>query len=601
MLNAQWNQLDIPTEYQLDEASFINADTGVFVGDYGTIIQTFNGGETWSSFEGFNTKLIHVQLLNNVGYVAGNDGFVAKTEDYGQTWNQLTTNDYTNYRGLWFLNENRGFLCGSGGHILTTSDGGASWSFEDFGAYWLRKFFFFEDSEKGFLIGDGGRFYKTIDGGKTWLENNLNITTDLTDIYFTNENIGYISADSGELYKTWNGGDSWELLDDLGNSMLTLVHFFNEHEGVVFGKNGLCFTTKNEGVDWIEYNIGFENNFWGISFPVKGSQMGYLCGSEGLALKQNQNGGGITDGLVLYYPFNGNANDHSGNDIHGDAYATLTTDREGIPNSAYHFDGINEFINIPYDSRLKNDLPMTVSLWAYFEETPVYENFGLFTNEYLENYYTGIWMTYNRQNKLDIAYGDGGGIGEYSRRSKRTLQTLDLNQWYHIVGVYRGATDMEIYINCFEDEGLYHGSGGPLNYSDEKIPGAVAKKHYGDLDYFQGKLDEIAFWNRALSAEEVEELCFGTLVKEKNNLRNDGEISVYPNPVSTFVNIDISNFQTKQANFMLYNMYGRQVEYCKLMSEQNQINIQHLNSGIYLYVIRNMHGIQIGKGKIVVK
>ena len=49
---------------------------------------------------------------------------------------------------------------------------------------------------------------------------------------------------------------------------------------------------------------------------------------------------GINDGLVAYYPFNGNANDESGNGNHGIVDgAALSMDRFGNLNSAYLFDG----------------------------------------------------------------------------------------------------------------------------------------------------------------------------------------------------------------------------------------------------------------------
>ena len=52
-----------------------------------------------------------------------------------------------------------------------------------------------------------------------------------------------------------------------------------------------------------------------------------------------------TEGLVAYYPFNGNANDESTDGHDGTVYgATLTTDRFGNSNSAYSFDGINDYI-----------------------------------------------------------------------------------------------------------------------------------------------------------------------------------------------------------------------------------------------------------------
>ena len=52
-----------------------------------------------------------------------------------------------------------------------------------------------------------------------------------------------------------------------------------------------------------------------------------------------------TNGLVGYWGFNGNANDQSGNSNNGTVNgATLTTDRFGNSNSAYNFDGVNDYI-----------------------------------------------------------------------------------------------------------------------------------------------------------------------------------------------------------------------------------------------------------------
>ena len=58
----------------------------------------------------------------------------------------------------------------------------------------------------------------------------------------------------------------------------------------------------------------------------------------------------LNEGLVAYYPFNGNANDESGNGHDGTALgATLVDDRFGDADSAYHFDGINDLVVVPDD------------------------------------------------------------------------------------------------------------------------------------------------------------------------------------------------------------------------------------------------------------
>ena len=59
----------------------------------------------------------------------------------------------------------------------------------------------------------------------------------------------------------------------------------------------------------------------------------------------------LESGLVAYYPFNGNANDESGNGNDGEVFgATLSLDRNGNSAHAYNFDGENDWILIPLDS-----------------------------------------------------------------------------------------------------------------------------------------------------------------------------------------------------------------------------------------------------------
>ena len=77
--------------------------------------------------------------------------------------------------------------------------------------------------------------------------------------------------------------------------------------------------------------------------------------------------GFLSDGLVAYYPFNGNANDASGNGRHGTVVgATLTADRFGQANSAYSFRGA-EYIRLPQTLSWKNAAGITFSAWVEFK------------------------------------------------------------------------------------------------------------------------------------------------------------------------------------------------------------------------------------------
>ncbi|KPA19280.1 hypothetical protein MHK_000504 [Candidatus Magnetomorum sp. HK-1] len=72
----------------------------------------------------------------------------------------------------------------------------------------------------------------------------------------------------------------------------------------------------------------------------------------------------LDHGLVAYYPFNGNANDESGNGNDGVVNgATLTIDRYGNNDSAYLFDGDNDYINVKDSSSLDISSTITISCW----------------------------------------------------------------------------------------------------------------------------------------------------------------------------------------------------------------------------------------------
>ena len=72
-----------------------------------------------------------------------------------------------------------------------------------------------------------------------------------------------------------------------------------------------------------------------------------------------------TNGLVGYWPFNGNANDESGNGNNGTVNgATLTTDRFGNANSAYSFDGVDDYIQTNYTG-ISGSNSRSFSLWYF--------------------------------------------------------------------------------------------------------------------------------------------------------------------------------------------------------------------------------------------
>lgn len=71
-----------------------------------------------------------------------------------------------------------------------------------------------------------------------------------------------------------------------------------------------------------------------------------------------------TAGLVSWYPFDGNANDATSNANHAIVHGpNLTFDKNGNPNSAYNFDGNNDYMEVPHSPSL-NLNAITIAFWA---------------------------------------------------------------------------------------------------------------------------------------------------------------------------------------------------------------------------------------------
>ncbi len=214
----------------------------------------------------------------------------------------------------------------------------------------------------------------------------------------------------------------------------------------------------------------------------------------------------LQDSLVAHYPFDGDAQDYSGNGNHGTVYgATLTTDRFGNPNSAYQFDGIDDYIEYTANGKFNEPLPLTVAAWILLDD---HHRNMVFANNWAENSYNGIFIGNATASsaKFHVQYGDGGETGPNSRRSKTGTTDLTLNTWYHVAAIIRGPQDMEIYINGLNDCGTYSGTGGQLYY----IPGETGQSGISDpyaqptsLDYYHGKIDDLRFYNRELDEAEI--------------------------------------------------------------------------------------------------
>lgn len=291
------------------------------------------------------------------------------------------------------------------------------------------------------------------------------------------------------------------------------------------------------------------------------------------------------EGLLLHYPFSGNSNDISGNNYDGICNATLTVDRYGNTDSAYSFNGVDEYIDFPNVSQLEPELPVSISLWVKFDDLDETKT-TVFTTDFAQNNHSGIWMNVTAQGYLSIAYGDASGnTTSANRRTKHGSTVLNTDIWYHIIVIIRGPHEMDIYIDCVYENGYYYGTGGDLGYTSN--PGSIGRKDAHTsypAYYFKGSVDDFRYWNRELTFNEIEYICNSLSSNEEHF--NENDIIIYPNPANEFLYIEAVN-KNKIEKIVLRNTMG-QVIYKGTFN--SKIAINHLKQGVYFLQAINNEG-----------
>lgn len=328
----------------------------------------------------------------------------------------------------------------------------------------------------------------------------------------------------------------------------------------------------------------------------------------------NNVSGSLTQGLVGYWPFCGNANDDSGNGNHGIVNgATLTTDRFGNVNSAYVFSTNSEYISGV--SNNLNGTKFSVSLWVWIDgmnnTTLNCFKFGSIPQGSTDGGYR-IYANLNG-GELGVQMANGTSLvnSNYNNNS--------LQNWHHVVGVY-DSSNLILYVDgvlrnnvpasnfniSYANQNFYIGNNGNTNNSNLNLR----------------KLDDIGIWNRALSQQEVTQLfnqnqCFTNITVTDTLIINVGQLSftnpvtyannitIAPNPASTQITISFNNITDLTGGTInVVNALGQQVATTPITASGTNTSMA-LNTwgsnGMYYVQIVNANGVVVDVKKIILQ
>jgi len=226
--------------------------------------------------------------------------------------------------------------------------------------------------------------------------------------------------------------------------------------------------------------------------------------------------------LEAFYPFNGNANDESGNLFHGQLgdnvtnskFPTLTTDRFGNANKAFSFDGTNDYIALNKYVTYNSISEITVCAWVLSTDTTKRkfiisfdrsESFRLALNDDM-NTYVG-WDTTDRNGNSTV-----DDLG--------TPESYEDGNWHHICGWYNSSStvDKKIFadgVMVASKSNTHSGRNLGTNYRQKQYGfigwGSEASSFDGNgnvhpNDFMKGKIDDVRIYSRSLSEEEISAL-----------------------------------------------------------------------------------------------
>jgi hypothetical protein len=225
----------------------------------------------------------------------------------------------------------------------------------------------------------------------------------------------------------------------------------------------------------------------------------------------------IPSGLIACYPFNGNANDLSGNNHNGTVMGpVLTSDRFGNVNSAYQYDGINDFIDLGLFADFTESNNFTISAWIQPNQVLPQTILMLQPDDFNDRLNA---MAYYSHNGVSSTFWDFGNCTMGGRLSE--VGTIFSNTWQHFVFTVDQNAGMKVYKNGNLVNVLLTSSQVVDRNRNLQIGGAV--DWVGAPFYFEGKIDDMSLYDREITAAEVlilynnNSLCQTTAISENSN------------------------------------------------------------------------------------
>lgn len=287
----------------------------------------------------------------------------------------------------------------------------------------------------------------------------------------------------------------------------------------------------------------------------------------------------LSEGLVVYYPFNGDTNNAVQNTFHAVSHgAFMAADQRGNLNSAYAFLNSSQYISTPSGGALNFTDKLAVSLWIKPDQLADYEQFVISHGSYEQRYK----MSITPDKKFRWTLNTSNGIVDVD--DDVALQT---GSFVHYTGQYTGYS-----LELFRNGQLiaWKPLSGTIGTSNKSI--TLARKDESETNYhYKGTIDEVRIYNTELPIKYIEKLpALWELASETQNPEYLDAVSVHPNPFQSSFTV---RFPEKESahTLTIYNLQGQQVYVQQHVKSGDLITPDvQLSSGISFLLITSVKG-----------
>lgn len=310
----------------------------------------------------------------------------------------------------------------------------------------------------------------------------------------------------------------------------------------------------------------------------------------------------IAQNLVAHYPLDGNGDDASGNNLHGVVTGAVgAQDRNSLTDGAMLFTTNSDMIRVSDTSAFNLGYRGSVTISAWFNISANTNQCAIFHSG-TDAWQTGMLLGLNwAANKIIFGAGATGFFNTANVIGFSSKNTYTDGLWHHVVVTVDPANDAaKMYVDGaivkIEHYDAFGTTGGSIvsdstvqtlsgvNYSLKPSVSSITIGNSQYNQFFDGKIDDLRIYNYALDATQVSQLTSTGNVKTL--AISEGNISVFPNPVSDQLNINSSEMIN---NIQILDLNGNLVLNKSAASKQLSIAL-NLSAGFYMVKVETAGG-----------